>query len=365
MSIEKRPNGKWRARWREGDGKQRAQHFDRKIDADRFLTKINHSQLSGSYVDPKLTQTLLGVYSKRWLERMTPTWRPSTVATKESVVRLHIEPTIGRYPLASIKRADVEAWAAALSVAPSTVATARQYLGEILTAAVDDGLIPRNPATKAKMPRLEIERPEPVPAEVLEAITDALPEWARVAVPLGLGAGLRQSEATGLSVDRVQFLRRTLRIDRQLVTNNSAKPELGPTKTEQSNRTIPLAQFVADQISAHIATHGTGEMGLILHLPDGRPIGRNRFGRIWRAARTKAGAEHVDFHDLRHTFASTLLSEGVSVRAVADWMGHSSPVVTLTTYSHMMPVDEDRGRAVLDAVLDVGAIADRLNDEVS
>jgi integrase len=56
-------------------------------------------------------------------------------------------------------------------------------------------------------------------------------------------------------------------------------------------------------------------------------------------------------HDLRHTFASTLLSEGVSVRAVADWMGHASPMVTLNVYAHMMPIDEDRGRLVLDSAL--------------
>ncbi|MFN6121546.1 MAG: tyrosine-type recombinase/integrase, partial [Actinomycetes bacterium] len=260
-------------------------------------------------------------------------------------------PTLGRRPLSAIKRADVEAWAAALDLAPSTVQTARQHLGQILTGAVEDGLIPRNPATGARMPRIEANRPEPVPHEVLETITTALPSWAQVAVPLALGAGLRQSEATGLTIDRVHFLRRSLRLDRQLVTIDSRSPEFGPTKTPQSNRTIPLAQFVADAISAHVAEHGTGDHGLVLHLPDGRPIGRNRFGRIWRAARAAAGAEHVDYHDLRHTFASTLLSEGVSVRAVADWMGHASPMVTLNTYAHLMPVDEDRGRLVLDRAL--------------
>lgn len=69
------------------------------------------------------------------------------------------------------------------------------------------------------------------------------------------------------------------------------------------------------------------------------------------AARAVARADHVDYDDCRHTFASTLLSEGVSVRAVADWMGHASPMVTLNTYAHMMPIDEDRGRLVLDSAL--------------
>jgi integrase len=364
-SVDKRPNGRWRARWREyPGGPQRARHFDRKVDADRFLVKIQHDLLSGSYVDPRQAQTPLVVYAEQWLERMRPTWRATTTASVENSIRRHILPVLGRRQISAIKRADVEAWAAGLDLSPATVATVRQHLGQLLTGAVDDGLIARNPAAGAKMPKNEAARPEPVPADVVDAITAALPSWARVAVPLGLGAGLRQGEATGLTVDRVLFLRRSLRIDRQLVTTSSAAPELGPTKTGTSNRTIPLATFVGDAVSAHLAEHGPGDLGLVLHLPDGRPIGRNRFGRIWRKAREEAGAEHVDFHDLRHTFASTLLSEGVSVRAVAEWMGHASPTVTLETYAHVMPVDDDRARSVLDRALGAQAPGDLLRTEL-
>jgi integrase len=363
-SVDRRQDGRWRARWREyPGGPQRAKHFDRKIDADRFLVKLQHDLMTGSYIDPRQAQTPLLAYAEKWLERMRPTWRTTTAASVENSARLHILPVLGSRQIAAIKRSDIEAWAAALKLSPATVATVRQHLGQLLTAAVEDGLIARNPAAGAKMPKNETARPEPVPAPVIEAITEALPSWARVAVPLGLGAGLRQGEATGLTVDRVHFLRRSLRVDRQLVTIESARPELGPTKTVQSNRTIPLAAFVGDAVSAHLAEHGSGDLGVILHLPDGRPIGRNRFGRIWRAARTKAEADHVDFHDLRHTFASTLLSEGVSVRAVAEWMGHASPMVTLNTYSHMMPVDEDRARGVLDRALGARAGEDVLRTE--
>jgi integrase len=269
---------------------------------------------------------------------------------------------LGGRALGALRRSDIEAWAKSLDLAPSTVATVRQHLGQILSAAVEDGLLARNPAAGAKMPRNDAARPEPVDRSVLEQIRIALPPWARIVVPIALGAGLRQGEVTGLTIDRVQFLRRQMRVDRQLVTMSSAAPELGPVKTGPSNRTIPLAQFVADAISAHVAEHGTGAHGLVVHLPDGRPIGRNRFGRLWRSARAEAGAEHVDFHDLRHTFASTLLSEGVSVKAVADWLGHASPTVTLQTYAHLMPVDEIRARSVLDDVLGPGA-EDRLRTE--
>ena len=106
---------------------------------------------------------------------------------------------------------------------------------------------------------------------------------------------------------------------------------------------------MVDALAAHIAEHGVGEHDLILHQRHGLPVDSNRFGAVWRAARTTAGAPSVDFHDLRHTFASTLLSQGVSVKAVADWLGRSSAVVTLSTY--LMPVDEDRARTVIQAAL--------------
>ena len=361
MSVEKRPDGRWRARWRETPGGlQKSKHFDRKLDAERFLVKLHHDLLTGTYIDPRRAQTPFVEYVESWLDRMRPTWRETTAATVENSLRRHVLPVLGKRQIAAIKRADIESWAAALDLGPSTVATVRQHLGQVLTAAVEDGLIARNPAAGAKMPRNETPRPEPVLSPVIAAITASLPSWARVAVPLGLGAGLRHGEATGLTVDRVQFLRRSLRVDRQLVTMKSAAPVLGPTKTSSSNRTIPLAQFVADAVSTHLIEHGEGQHGLILHLPDGQPLGRNRFGRLWRAAREQAGAEHVNFHDLRHTFASTLLSEGVSIRAVSEWMGHASPTVTLNTYAHMMPVDDDRARLVLDAALAPRAAEDQL-----
>jgi integrase len=90
---------------------------------------------------------------------------------------------------------------------------------------------------------------------------------------------------------------------------------------------------------------------LVLRKPGGKPLDAHRFGEEWRRACRAAGVPGVRFHDLRHTFASTLLSRGVSVKAVADWLGHSSATITLSTYAHLMPADEDVARRVLDAAL--------------
>lgn len=346
MSIDKRSNGKWLARWREAPGgPQRSRQFARKIDAQQFLTSIEHAKLAHTYVDPAAGRISLATYALTWMERMVPTWRPATATLVECNLRNHVLGSpIGRQPIGSVRRSDVEAWAAALRLAPGTVATLRQHLGQVLTAAVDDGLIPRNPAVGARLPRLETLRARPVEPKTIAALRAAAPAWFAVAVDLGLGLGLRQAEATGLTVDRVDFLRRIVRVDRQLVTSSASAATLEPPKTDSSFRTIPLPSFVGDALAAHIAEHGLGVHGLILHTPEGAPIIRNAFGRLWREMRTDATV----FHDLRHTFASTLLSNGVSIKAVADWMGHANATVTLQTYAHLMPVDEDRARGILD-----------------
>ena len=162
-------------------------------------------------------------------------------------------------------------------------------------------------------------------------------------VPLGVGAGLRQSEVCGLTVDRIDFLRRTFRVDRQLLNGRMVPP-----KTTSSARTIPLPEFVIDALAAHLARFPR-EPGELLLLDDHRQaLASRRFSRHWRRATEEVGTD-VRFHDLRHTFASTLLSRGVSIKAVADWLGHASPTITLDTYAHLMPTDDEVGRSVLDA----------------
>jgi len=282
---------------------------------------------------------------------MGPTWRGATAAGVANSLEHHVLPVLGRRPVASIRKSDVEALCAALALAPSTVGTVHQHLGQLLASAVEDGLIARNPATKARLPRREPPKAQPVPLDVVERIHDALPPWIAVAVPIGIGAGLRQGEASGLTVDRVDFLRRTLRVDRQLVSRFVPEPVLGPPKTESSHRTIPLAAFLLDALADHLRRFPAGPGGFVLRSPAGLPLDSDRFGHQWRRACRAAGAPGLGYHALRHSFASTLLSRGVSVKAVANWLGHASPVVTLSTYAHLMPADAEVARAVLDAAL--------------
>jgi integrase len=169
---------------------------------------------------------------------------------------------------------------------------------------------------------------------------------------LGLLRGLRQGECFGLSVDRVDFLRRTLTVDRQLVLANAVGPVLGPPKTKTCYRDVPLPQVVVDALAAHIATYPKGRDGLIFTNANGEPIRRTPFSDIWRPAARSAGLpEGAGFHALRHYYASLLIRHGESVKVVQARLGHASATETLDTYSHLWPDSEDLTRAAIDAVL--------------
>lgn len=350
MAVTRR-NGKWQAAYRGPDRRERTRTFARKIDAEAWLASEVTDLARGEWTDPRQRRMTLEEYARDWLARMAPTWRASTEAKTRVSVESHILPTLGSYRLTAIRRSDVEALCASLSLAPTTVAGVHQHISQLLGAAVEDGLVPRNVASRARLPRIDAPKAQPVPLEVVARISAGLPDWLAPAVTLGVGAGLRQGEASGLTVDRVDFLRRTLRVDRQLVCRHVDAPTLLPPKTEASNRTIPLAGFVLDALADHLRRHPAGPGDFLLRTAAGGPVDSSRFSFQWRRACQVAGAPKVRYHDLRHTFASTLLSRGVSVKAVSGWLGHASPVVTLTTYAHLMPADEDVARTVLDAAL--------------
>lgn len=350
-SIDKRPDGRYRARWREfANGPQKTKTFGRKIDAERWLTKVNHDLLTGVYIAPEAGRTSLEEYYDRWVARMAPAWRPATLRTVRSSFR-HILPVLGARPLGAVKKGDVEALATALPLAASTVRLVVRHLGMMFSAAVDDDLLPRSPIQRLRLPRVEAEKAQPLPLDAIEAIRVALPDWMRVVVPLGVGAGFRQGEVSGLTVDRVHFLRRTLLVDRQLDDEGSRPAgRLVAPKSEAAHRTIPLPAFVVEALSAHLAQFPGASGELVVRTPSGRAVDSDRFGRHWRAACAAAGVPGARYHQLRHTFASTLLSRGVSVKAVSTWLGHANPAVTLQVYAHLMPDDPDVARRVLDDV---------------
>jgi integrase len=266
-------------------------------------------------------------------------------------------PKFGTKELRRVTRSEVAAWVASMTtppdgsrgLAPSTVESYFRVLASIFKSARADRLIVHSPCDGVKLPRAERTAAALVPLTIenVHAIADAIPRRYRALVLASAGLGLRQGEACGLTVDRVDFLRRTVRIDRQLVTPKAGAPTLGPVKTKASNRVIPLAESVAFTLSGHLEEFAPGADGLIFTSSTGEPVRRSLWSKVFGNAAKAVGVD-ASSHDLRHHAASVLLSAGVSIKAVQSFLGHATAAETLDTYGHLMPGDDDRLRAAID-----------------
>jgi integrase len=312
---------------------------------------MEHSKLEGSYVDPAAGRVTLRRYAREWQESRVH--RASTERSVEIALRVHILPFLGDRPLARLRHSDVQAWARGRAevLSPGSVANVYRVLSAVMRSAVRDRLITANPCEGVTLPRQTRLEVVPPTVEQVHALLLAMPERYRVLGTLAAGAGLRQGEALGLTVDRIDFLRRQLRVDRQLVTPGKGDPHFAPPKSDSSVRVVPLADAVLEVVSAHVARFGPGPDGLVVTYHDGRPVKRNRFGAMWRQSVERAGVGAFRFHDLRHHFASSLIAGGCSVKAVQRALGHASAKETLDTYAHLMPDGDDLTREAVERAL--------------
>ena len=152
---------RWRARYRDAEGRQRSRSFARRPDAVRFLAWVQADLLRGTYIDPGRSRTALSVYAELWLRSLSV--RPSTRRTYDSHLRTWILPALGARTLASITPTDVGGLVRHLGerLAPSTAHHVHGLLSSILRSAVEDGYLPRNPAARTGpvRPRRELVRP--------------------------------------------------------------------------------------------------------------------------------------------------------------------------------------------------------------
>ncbi len=150
----------------------------------------------------------------------------------------------------------------------------------------------------------------------------------------------------------MDFLRHTVRVDRQLLGARAGIPDFGPPKSKAGFRTVPVPKVVGATLAEHLARHRPGRARLVFTNRAGDPLLRSAAGEMWRGARDRAELpEWATFHDLRHFYASLLISRGCSVKAVQRRLGHQSATETLDTYGHLWPDSEDETRDAVDHVL--------------
>jgi integrase len=354
-SITRHPNGSYRPRYRDADGKQHERHFKTKAEAQAWLDQQTAAMVRGDHVAPADGRVTFRTYAEEWREMQDH--RPTTRAYVETMLRRHVYPVLGDRSLSAIRPSTVQAWSKGLvsgGLAPSTAKVLHRFVSAIFRAAVRDRLILSSPAEGVRPPKQQ-GRPDfsvLSTGEVL-ALADSVPGRWRAAVLLAAGTGMRQGEVFGLTADRIDWLRRTVRVDRQLVLVPGAPPALAPPKTDSSIRDIPLPQVVVDALAAHLAAYPSGPGGFVFTSPEGHPQRRTAFSaRVWRPAVAAAGLpDDTTFHGLRHHYASLLIRYGESVVTVQKRLGHSSAKETLDTYSHLWPDSDERTRDAVDSAL--------------
>lgn len=364
-SVKRRPDGVWRARYRDEAGKEHARHFARKVDGQRWLDEVTTATVTGTYVDPRAGLMTFARYFTEWAERQI--WATGT----DRAMRLAAGcVTFGDIPLKSLRRSHIEAWVKAMQtadrgagkprgLAPGTIKTRVQNVRTVLRAAVRDRLIASDPSDSVTLPRqrrAEAAMGIPEPA-VVGALLAAAPEpWFRLFIALAAFAGLRLGEAAAVQLGDIDFLRRTLQVTRQVQRGPGGTVEITPPKYG-SERPVHLADGLLELLSVH-AANVAEQAPRWLFLGEGDdPPHQNTIGYWWRRTCRLAGVAGVTLHDLRHFFASGLIAEGCDVVTVQKALGHAKATTTLNTYAHLWPTAEDRTRRAADSMM-AAALAD-------
>ncbi|MFI6152156.1 tyrosine-type recombinase/integrase [Kitasatospora sp. NPDC051170] len=351
-NIQKRPNGKWRARYRDHDGKEHSRHFERKVDAQRWLDEVTASIVTGQYVDPRSTKVPFKQYAERWCSAQPH--RPSTAKAVAQHLRCYVYPSWEKRALGAIKPGDVQRWVAGLTnthkLAPSTTRTVFNTVNAILRAAVRDRMIPHNPCEGVKLPPVSRKQVVPLTVDQVLALSKGMPERYRALVLVGAGSGLRPGELFGLQVRHLELLRRTVLVEQQIQQTTGSGVYVCPPKTARSHRTVPLPKVVIDAVQQHLRDFPGGPDDFLFRAPEGGPVVYTHFmDGSWRPATRKAGLPSgTGPHALRHHYASLLIQHGESVKTVSERLGHTNAAMTLNIYTHLWPDSEDRTRAAID-----------------
>jgi len=347
VTIEKTPNGRFRAHLKSGRAKVASRTFDTRREATAWLAR-ERAALDGG-IDPSAGKKRVRDLLPRWLEI-----RRTTVAVKTwqadrellhriptSMMALQVSAVSGREVARSFE--------ALLSrgLSHNSVVRYRASLSTFFAWCVREKLIARNPVTDVRVPKSSIPATEMLPftEDELEA---AYRDWqafdstlADVMVVLG-GTGLRWAEARELRVsDFVELPTAALRVRR------SAPEGVGVKSTKGGrSRRVPVANRVLPIVKAFAA--GKGSDDLLLTTAQGAQLHRNA---VVRALHWKTTGKGRRIHDLRHTAACLWLARGVDPGTVQAWMGHES-IATTNRYLHHLGTTADvAGLARLNAAL--------------
>ncbi|MFE0459595.1 tyrosine-type recombinase/integrase [Kitasatospora sp. NPDC058965] len=353
-SVRQLPSGRWQVRYYDpetGERRPDEETYATKTDAEVRLSQLEADITRGVWADPDAGKVNFGEYATTWLKDRK--LEETTRERYEGVLRLHIKPPLGERFVSEITPPRVRAWRTKLldsGVGEPTVVKAYQMLRAIMTTAVDDELIKRNPCRIPGADAYDVpERPVLTVPEVYAVAAAIQPQW-RALVLLTAFTTLRLGELAALRRRDVDPATRVLWVRRNQAELSSGKLLTKAPKSRAGFRPVAFPEMIVPDLEHHLERHAAaGQDGHFFVGPRGGRLRRSNFRDDWIAARAKAGVSgEVHFHDLRHTGNTLASQNGASTRELMTRMGHSTTKAALI-YQHMT---SDRDRAIADRMGD-------------
>jgi integrase len=345
--------------YRDGEGKQRwVSGFSTLKDAEDARNEKVRRLRRGERVQP--IKATFAEFSREWLCAQSQL-RPSTRARYQWALDKHLIPAFGRFKLAEIREDQIAGLIADMTregYAGSTIKAVIAPLSLILGRAVRRGAVASNPVAgleRSERPSSKRRDMRILDRDDIGKLIDGTAPDHRPLITTLIFCGLRISEALGLTWADVDFDAGTLRVDRQL--DDQTRERVEP-KTPNAIRSVVLAPFMVKVLAEHrlFSKFSTDSDPVFATAVGSFGNRHNVASRIFRPAVRKAGLDQegrptLRLHDLRHTCASLLIAGGASVVFVSRQLGHGTPAMTLTTYSHLFDGRDhgDKMAAMLEA----------------
>jgi integrase len=365
-SIYKRKDGRWAAAVNLGylDGKLKRKTFygaSHEEVKNKLVAALTDQQKGLPILTERQT---LAQFLEKWLTDVArPSVRPKTYRFYLDHIRLHIKPTLGKKQLEKLTPADVQHFVNAKlqsGLSPQTIRHIIATLRASLSIAVKWQVVYRNVAALVSLPRIQKQEMCIFTPDQAKAFLDSVKGHRLEALfIMALTLGLRRGELLGLHWSDIDLDVATLRVNYGL-QRFDGKLHLVEPKTEKSRRVLPLPLLLVAALRAHRTRQleerlalGSNwqETGFVFASTIGTPMEPRNLNRTFDALVKNARLPKIRFHDLRHSCATILLSQGIPQRTLMEILGHSQISLTMNTYSHVLPEMTRAAVSVMDSVL--------------
>ena len=352
-NIRKRKDGRWEGRFTAGHdpatGKQIIKSVLGKTQAE-VKEKLKKALDGAQKVDfTKSGKYTVGLWMDEWFENVAKIKvRASSHQTYRGYIDNHIKPSIGNIPIEKLTTMDLQKFYRKLltkgrverieakdqpkGLSAKTVRNINQVISSAMDLAVAQKIIPANPTNACALPKIEHQEMQTIPTEQLQAfLQEAKATGVYEMYYIELATGLRRGELLGLKWQDIDWKNGIIKIRRQVARVDGQIKE-APLKTKNSYRTVTISQqAIAVLKEQKKKTNDT----YVFPSPNGGPISPDSVNNMLKRVLERAGIPKVRFHDLRHTFATIALQNGVDIKTVSGMLGHFSAGFTLDTYAHV------------------------------